>query len=174
MMIQAISLPTLSAVVAKCAGHSSSPPIESTVWLLALLLSNMLNWKFSLKVKIFQVFCSTSKSQCLINDRSASVGVGNLILKIRKLPANLHLLRLPATGVPNGAARQNTRSTGQNSAGWEFMLQRWLQLEKKCLACRVCFSPGNRTIKNISFFQEQSLIFQAEQVERARKTCNYV
>ena len=23
------------------------------------------------------------------------------------------------TGVPNGAARQNTRSTGQNSAGWE-------------------------------------------------------
>ena len=26
-------------------------------------------------------------------------------------------------GVPNGAARQNTRSTGQNSAGWE--IEHW-------------------------------------------------
>ena len=28
------------------------------------------------------------------------------------------------TGVPNGAARQNTRSTGQNCAGWE--IEHWL------------------------------------------------
>ena len=77
------------------------------------------------------------------------------------------------SGVPNGAARQNTRSTGQNSAGWEIehwphalagkslWMLRWLGIyvvtlvlarKKKCLASRVCFSPGNRTIKNISFF----------------------
>ena len=29
------------------------------------------------------------------------------------------LLGVSTAGVPNGAARQNTRSTGQNSAGWE-------------------------------------------------------
>ena len=31
--------------------------------------------------------------------------------------------RLLLSGVPNGAARQNTRSTGQNSAGWE--IEHW-------------------------------------------------
>ena len=32
-------------------------------------------------------------------------------------------MTLTLTGVPNGAVRQNTRSTGQNSAGWE--IEHW-------------------------------------------------
>lgn len=47
----------------------------------------------------FQVFYRTSKSKCVIKVRTASVGIGNPILKVKKVPANLHLPRLPTKAV---------------------------------------------------------------------------
>ena len=61
----------------------------------------------------------------------------------------------------------------EHHARWEFMLQRWFWLGKKCLACRVYFSPSNRTIKKYIFLPGVVRHFSGR-VGRASETCNHV